>query len=853
MKKTSPDKSKFSTEFEYFLVENAFGYQGVQMIRISGAGLVYVLGKNMQSLEESSSGAGKSRIWSLLLYLFFGKVALGSNESIKDADIFGKDFRIEAVFKRYGKRFLTRETRNHSNPKYEKGLHTYEIGTDNKLRPWERAPKNDPGMMRKKLQKLLSWTYKEAVGTIVWPQNFGHALVEGKPAERISFLSDLYGLTRYDEVHEQLDNQHKEIKNKIASLLEFKAEYKFVEDSVKKAGDVRAVAESAKALASKISQYKGSVEAKRKELSAIQTKIVRFNELADQINRFSEFQLDSKELGLVSDGKLLSEFDRSCETVRSTLQKYQDAADGIKKLSSCRSKLDAIGSSSYDASKLRAEERKIVDSLQGLRRAKYSQTDIDVLEQSMDVLKERIKELCTELQLRPDPQEIKEAHVAATCAVTTHTNKMAMLDATKKTLTTLSSSVIRKNGKCRCPTCNQHVDEDRVKLITDDLSKQLSKLDAESVAIEDREAKIEELMNSVADWKRISETIYEAKEALKDDAELTQGKERLATIRNEIQKLEQHQSLSAEFTMLNTKYGKLDQNKMQRGVTHYLKIVEENENRRSRYYEVTEASVAVKASAEALSIDDPFDLDIGYETKRLEQERAQLSVWIETASKKLDNGLVKLQQYRQVISDYREKKSHLDELRIQMAELKKLEEREYVLSNTKAAYAKNGLKLEQLQKLLKSLAERLPYWTRVLFTEKDFSVKVKGDDLGLSLVVPKTFELGKKKVVKEIDISLLSGGERSRMAVCLMLTMSELVSRDKRTNFLVLDEVDRHLDPYAQRLMADLLIPMMRSRKEGLFVISHSTLIDTKKFDRSMIVTKRKNNVTDIKFVQHKK
>jgi len=146
----------------------------------------------------------------------------------------------------------------------------------------------------------------------------------------------------------------------------------------------------------------------------------------------------------------------------------------------------------------------------------------------------------------------------------------------------------------------------------------------------------------------------------------------------------------------------------------------------------------------------------------------------------------------------------------------------------------------------------LPHWTKILFTDNTFVVKVKDDDgKSLSLVVPKTFEIGGKKVQRDIDISCLSGGEKSRLAVCLMLTMAELTARDKRANFLVLDEVDRHLDPYAQRLMAEILIPSLRRIKPSLYLISHSTFVDANKFDARMVVTKNKSNLSTITFTEN--
>ena len=430
-----------------------------------------------------------------------------------------------------------------------------------------------------------------------------------------------------------------------------------------------------------------------------------------------------------------------------------------------------------------------------------------------------------------------------------------MLDEQRNSFNQLTGKLVKKDGQCRCPTCKQVVDDAKLKEMDKQLSARLAKLDSELVPHEERESQLTSLVDALEKWRKLADEIKEASLDLDNAKKISTSNKRLQEIRLTLSQQDEFKDVTAEYNELNRKFGKLNYEKMQNGAEHFRTLLDNNQERRNIYYAAVQDSSAVQVSARALSIDDPFTLDIADTLKDLEQQQQRLVVWLEAADEKINKGRQKLEQYRQIVRDFKEKKNHLDALRIQMEELKRLEEQEMVIANTKPAYAKNGMKLEKLKQLLKDLADRLPYWTRVLFTEKDFQVRVREDEscTGLALVVQKTFEFGKRKITRDVDISSLSGGERSRMAVCLMLTMSELVSYEKRTNFLVLDEVDRHMDTYAQRLMAELLIPLMRKRKSGLFVISHSTLIDPKKFDQTMVVTKRQNNSTEIKVVDHRR
>lgn len=850
-------KRQYGSEFRYFIFENAFGFSGAQKVDLKNQGLVCVVGKNLQETAngDASSGAGKTRMWTLFLYLFFGKQALSASETIKDADIFGKDFRLESAFiGRDGGHYLVRETRRHSNSKFEEGLHVYKF-VAGKWGPWEQAAKNDPKLLRAKLQQLLNLTYHEAAGTWIWPQGFGHALVDGKPTERVNFLSRLYGLTKYDEIYEQLDTMHKEVKNKISALVEFRSEYKLVEQSIQNAGDIDQIIQRGRTLSQKLKLLDNQIKTQREKSWGFDKRAVALTELNDKLKQFSQFELSTQEHSLAVDGTLLDVFDNSCITVKDALSKYEHALQGLSQLADCRQRLKSLGVIAFDTSKLHLEERRLIDTMATLKPSQYDMKSVQQLEAGATVFKEQIKALALKLNMRPIDTIVQEALKQEQATVQEMTATLQLLDGQRADLDGLREKLVIHNGECRCPMCKSLIDHKRLDAISKNLVSRLSALDAQLLPHEDRSDELEKMLDSLSKFKALHTEALSARASLADADKLEQIDRRLVIIRRQLALADQYRELATEAKSLEAKYGKYNIQKIQLRYDQYTKLVERNRLKRSTYYEVVGVVSSLKTVANGVGIEDPFTFDPATEAKKLAQQHERLEVWLADAVKKYDNGRTQLERYRQIVTDYRQKKNHLDELKTQMDELKRLEEREYVIANTKPAYAKDGLKMQYLHKLLAQLNARLPHWTRILFTDKNFIVKVKGDNdgKGLNLVVPKTFKVGNKTKTHDVDISCLSGGERSRMAICLMLTMAELTSREKRANFQVLDEVDRHLDPYSQRLMSEILIQSLRKIKPSLFLISHSTFVDPKTFDRRMIVTKDKNGLSSVKTAENQR
>jgi DNA repair exonuclease SbcCD ATPase subunit len=151
------------------------------------------------------------------------------------------------------------------------------------------------------------------------------------------------------------------------------------------------------------------------------------------------------------------------------------------------------------------------------------------------------------------------------------------------------------------------------------------------------------------------------------------------------------------------------------------------------------------------------------------------------------------------------------------------------------AYGPKGLRVIQLQKVMDLILSVLPAYTSRMFNGQSFSFRSEVDAGSIYIYATRTDSEG----TYENDISTLSGGEAARMAVCLTFAAAKARLSDKRSNMVVLDEVDGQVDKYGKFLFVNELLPMMKEEFSSVFVISHSAETNQAAiFDESLLFVK---------------
>jgi DNA repair exonuclease SbcCD ATPase subunit len=184
--------------------------------------------------------------------------------------------------------------------------------------------------------------------------------------------------------------------------------------------------------------------------------------------------------------------------------------------------------------------------------------------------------------------------------------------------------------------------------------------------------------------------------------------------------------------------------------------------------------------------------------------------------------------------------NRLEELKSDLSEWEPVQHRKSLFEAMKAAYGPKGLKITQLKKVCNAICRTLPKYTTIMFQEPrvEFFVDNDPDSTDIEFYVRRFTPEG----TEEYPVGKLSGGEKKRLAVAMIFALAELVSPRKRCNLIVLDEVGDGLDGIGEEAFASQLLPQLS--QDTVICTSHRPGIEAAQFDKHWTVTKRGNRST---------
>jgi DNA repair exonuclease SbcCD ATPase subunit len=197
---------------------------------------------------------------------------------------------------------------------------------------------------------------------------------------------------------------------------------------------------------------------------------------------------------------------------------------------------------------------------------------------------------------------------------------------------------------------------------------------------------------------------------------------------------------------------------------------------------------------------------------------------------------VVLQELGKIQAEIERKKyleKSLEELNKNLEVFPELKKREFFWSKMAEAYGNKGIRIQQLDRIMKLVMQRLPYYTSLLFSDKEVSFFHECDSGNISILVKrKLLEQQKIKgkdalVEREItyDVASMSGGEKKRLSIAFVLSLADCISSLKTTNCVILDEVDSNMDSNGFNVFVNDLLPLLKEKYSSVFVISHSEAI----------------------------
>jgi len=147
-----------------------------------------------------------------------------------------------------------------------------------------------------------------------------------------------------------------------------------------------------------------------------------------------------------------------------------------------------------------------------------------------------------------------------------------------------------------------------------------------------------------------------------------------------------------------------------------------------------------------------------------------------------------------------------------IAGIKPLLEKRDLYKALEKAYSAKGLKVAKANEIARMLEANINRYSNLIFAEP-FTFNVYATEKGVFCDVDR----GNGKVT---DVRLLSGSESDSFRLLFLLSLLLMVPSERRTNFVVLDEPDSHMDERTRSLFAERFIPFLREAVPHVFLIT---------------------------------
>lgn len=171
-----------------------------------------------------------------------------------------------------------------------------------------------------------------------------------------------------------------------------------------------------------------------------------------------------------------------------------------------------------------------------------------------------------------------------------------------------------------------------------------------------------------------------------------------------------------------------------------------------------------------------------------------------------------------------------------------------ILEMMTSFYSPTGFKVYELKKRSQKLIDRSNYWSKLFFQEPyHWSLSEDLDDL--DFFIQPTNDAS----TEPYPIALLSAGEYNRAARVLLFSQLELIPPNKKTNLLILDEIEGHLDDAGITAFTEVVLPKLKETfpDKSIVVISHQTSLQKSGHIDHLWLAERKDRKTKLSVHQN--
>lgn len=171
------------------------------------------------------------------------------------------------------------------------------------------------------------------------------------------------------------------------------------------------------------------------------------------------------------------------------------------------------------------------------------------------------------------------------------------------------------------------------------------------------------------------------------------------------------------------------------------------------------------------------------------------------------------------IGEHRVLTMQIKEIEREMDEVKPVLAKRDVFKALEKAWGAKGMKVDVANTIVSTLESNLNKYSNLLFPEP-FKFKAYANDKGVFCEVDR----GNKTL--PTDVRLMSGAESDAFKLLFLLSLLLMIDGERRTNLVILDEPDSHMDDVFRSLFISRFIPFLRE------IVPHTFVVTPKDYDQ---------------------
>lgn len=812
--------------FRDFKARNANPFVSLDL-NLFRQGLVRVVGRN---------GEGKSSVWHLMQFLYYGIHPNGFTKSEIMMDPKGNNFLLEGSFDNGDVNYTVAHTNKSKmhNPlgePYGSGLFCFRKDPDG----WKNISFHKALDTQKLIKELLGWTLEEWQGYVYLGQQTVHKLIMGTRSERQKYLSGLFNLDPLDTIHKHYESKVSGFENSVKEIERQKTELALLQEMLTKCPDVDALnaqIEDAKFRiedATFLLKELGDEQSRHDEIINIRASLETYGEVHPEQEEQLQKQIEDEIAALASRRALSTqcfEAGQKVERVNATLSKLRVAPlpeDYAHIMQTFDISIQTEEKRLRDLRAIRLVEMTEPAALPANHQEILLYPDVDLRRTEADIQK---------IKSRPAPPECNQPFAEdLDDLVKERSDVGAAIKEIDKKMDRLKLNV------AECPTCGSELNPEH-------RDKEFARLRDERDDLINQELQLAALVITMA-RERDKWTAYHA-----------YGPDRSLELPELEKSIEQYKQKLEVQTLLrqHEAWERLKQNEKSVAEIPAIELAIKQYNLKLQYRQMEkdlQQRDSLKAQHNQLA-SEQAELDAKYAALPPPQDIQAIRQTLE-AIKKVRDGLQRLQvleaqSHNDVVDQYRLTALALEEAQVKIAkaeaELKQISDlaaRMETLASATAgqdeilrekakceqltkAYGKAGKIRElQLSKFTKYLDEALTCHTFQHLPKHRIHFSV-GDGIGLDT---------SKEGCRPYDVCGMSGGEKGALSGALMFALDDMQSPERRTSLKIIDELEAAFDPERKQEFLDTMLPSLRDRAETVIIISHTPIFDKTIFDRT--------------------